>query len=65
MSRSDPQIQVTCNGNCGDIITVGMTPLARGAFDERNVNANLKRDGWISTGENDYCPTCASERELT
>lgn len=65
MSKSEPEITVTCNGYCGDATVVGLTALARGAYDERHVDAELKRRGWVSDGDKDYCGGCAEERGLT
>ena len=65
MSRSDPEITVECSGNCGDSIMVGLTALAQNSYDERHVDAQLKREGWVSSGNDDFCPSCAKDQELT
>ena len=59
--RSDPNILVTCD-ICEDATTeVGLTPLARAAYDERNVDNALRNNSWFldrDTGK-DICPDCA------
>ncbi len=65
MSKSEPQITVDCDGNCGESTMVGLTSLARASYDERHVDDDLKREGWVSEGDKDYCANCAEEREMT
>ena len=65
--RDDPKIYVTCD-LCEDYTTeVGLTPLARGSYDERHVDATLVSNGWVldNRTEQDICPDCAEGRELT
>ena len=59
--RDDPKIYVTCD-ICEDTITeVGLTSLAQGAYDERNVDKVLISNGWTldNETEQDICPDCA------
>lgn len=62
MSRSDAYIKVECD-KCHDEIEVELTSLARGGWDERRVDAALKREGWTTDGEKDYCEGCSEEVE--
>jgi hypothetical protein len=59
--RGDPQIEVHCD-KCNTYNEfVGLTALSRGSYDERNVDGELKRAGWICEGGEDVCPECAAE----
>ena len=59
--RSDPNILVTCD-ICENLDTeVGLTPLPRGAYDERYVDNALKAQGWALEDNNDICPNCQDE----
>lgn len=59
--RSDAYIRVICDG-CDDEVEVGLTALAGGGWDERNVDAHLKRFGWTTDGDEDYCDECSKQR---
>lgn len=70
--RSDPTITVTCDwclkaGSHGYMsaanIQVGMTPLARGSYDERNLEAAIVRERWAVQGGEDICEDCWTNRE--
>ena len=52
--RSDAYIRVTCD-KCGNEEEVELTALARNSYDERDVDAKLKRLGWCVTDAGDYC----------
>ncbi len=66
MSRTDPMITIDCDGDkCQDSITLGLTPLSRRSYDERNIGGQLRQDGWVCREERDYCRECASALELT
>lgn len=59
--RGDPIIRVECNGGCGTEEEFGMTPLARGSFDDRNLEADLRAARWTVVGEDEeYCEDCAA-----
>lgn len=63
--RSDAYIRVSCD-KCEDPDMdeeVELTALACGGYDERNVDASLKRNGWKKDGERDICPNCAEDGE--
>ena len=52
--RSEPSIVVECE-QCSATIEIGLTTTARG-YDERNVNADIKRQEWITEeDEFDFC----------
>jgi RNase P subunit RPR2 len=55
MSISDAYVVVTCD-KCGEHLTLNLTAIARGGWDERYVQAELKRDGWECDGERHICP---------
>ena len=60
--RSDPHIIVTCD-ECGSYEDeLGLTPLARGGYDERNVDNSLETLGWKLENGRDICPECIEER---
>ena len=54
--RGEPMIEVCCD-KCGAVEMMGMTALARGAYDERYLDQELERMGW-TTGAEDICPEC-------
>lgn len=58
--RSDAYVRVTCD-KCHDYEEeIHLTALAKpGAYDERNVESDLKREGWKVLGAMDICPNCA------
>lgn len=57
--RGEPMIEVCCD-KCGSVEMMGMTALARGAYDERYLDHELERMGW-KTGSEDICPECVSD----
>lgn len=61
MSRTDAFIFVACD-RCGQMVEVQCTALAGGAWDERNVDAELRRMGW-DTVDGDLCETCSERPE--
>lgn len=69
MTVLDPKSIVECDG-CSVLEEVDMTPLARGAFDERGLEGELKRHGWVMpegiegrTFCDESCRTDAEEAE--
>lgn len=56
--RTDPAITVICD-ECNDDMEVGLTALARGSYDERDVDAKLEREGWTKDGDRDLCSDCS------
>lgn len=65
--RSEPTIIVTCDwcmkAGEGTIIEVGLTALARGGYDERNLDAEIVRERWVVQGGEDICEYCWDNRE--
>ena len=59
--RSDAYITVTCD-KCGCEEQIQLTALARNAYDERNVDGELRRMGWTIDDGIDLCEDCARER---
>jgi hypothetical protein len=60
--RSDAYIRVTCDC-CGDEVEVGLEAIACNGWDERNVNAHLRRLEWTTGGDDkDYCDECSRLR---
>jgi hypothetical protein len=56
--RSQPCVLVSCD-LCRDYEEeVELTTLARGAFDERNVDSQLEQLGWTIEAGEDICPVC-------
>lgn len=58
----DPTILVICDGGNSDIcdleIQVRLTSLARGSYDERNIEADLEEAGWCIKDGKHLCPNC-------
>lgn len=54
--RSEPRITVTCD-NCGCHLEMGLTACAGSFYDERNIETELKANGWTVDGD-DLCKTC-------
>ena len=50
----DPQVEVTCD-NCGESIYIGLTPLAKNSYDERNVSSSLESFGWVIENDMHFC----------
>lgn len=62
--KSDVFVDVTCDV-CKDSEKVKLTSLAgRGCWDERNVDAELKRDGWSVDGDKHKCVSCVEDQAL-
>lgn len=55
----DPTITIICD-NCQTEIEMGLTAIARGGWDDRDINKSLEREGWPVFGsESHYCLDCA------
>lgn len=50
----DPKIYVDCD-YCGSGEELDMTPLARGAWDDRDLEDTLTKLGWIIQGDYTFC----------
>ncbi|OFW47574.1 MAG: hypothetical protein A2163_00700 [Actinobacteria bacterium RBG_13_35_12] len=59
--RTEPSIAIICD-SCKEELNMELTPLARGAYDERDIDQQLKRYGWVITDEEDICPECTRDR---
>lgn len=56
--RGEPELEITCDGDCCmDSFFVHLTSLGRG-YDECNVDAEIKANGWTVFEGKDYCPDC-------
>jgi hypothetical protein len=62
--RSDAYIRVWCNDECGEELEIQLCATARRGYDERYVEDELERLGWlvVCDGE-EYCPKCRGEHE--
>lgn len=60
--RLSPEVVVMCDG-CGYEDAFPLTALARGSYDERNLDGSLEREGWLVEDGRDYCPDCAEGME--
>lgn len=56
----DAFIYVDCD-NCGEVEHLGLTPLAGGGWDERDVVSELERMGWILPHGKDGDTFCQEE----
>lgn len=57
--KTDPIVPILCN-SCKDVIEAPLTPLAGNCFDERGVDAELRRSGWIVVDDDTHycCEDC-------
>ena len=60
--RSEPCITVECDVCRSSSVEVGLTTTAQG-YDERNVDDNLERWGWLLRDGEDICPDCKAKTE--
>jgi len=51
---NDPTIYVDCD-YCATGEEFNLTPLAKGAWDDRDLKKNLKKRGWIIDGDLTFC----------
>lgn len=58
--RGNPQVEVSCD-ECGAEEFVGLTSLARGGYDERNMDGVLEGKGWKIADGKDICPDCQED----
>ena len=62
--RSDASIKVTCDHpKCREEIEIQLTSIARGGYDERNVDRELKSNDWQVKDGQDLCPFHRDEDE--
>lgn len=62
MPIGEPMISVECD-KCGEASDpMGLTMLAGGGWDDRNVRPRLKREGWLVEGNSTICPECQEPR---
>lgn len=60
MSRTDAYIKVSCD-KCGQETEADLCALAGRGWDDRYVDAELRRDGWVIDKASDVCADCADE----
>jgi hypothetical protein len=58
--RSEPKQIVNCD-KCGDEIELDLCALAGGGWDDRYADAQLKRNGWRTMGDEDICDSCIDD----
>lgn len=57
---SDAYVTVSCD-KCHHSENYELTSLAGGGWDERNVEGELRRNGWRIDGYQHFCETCNEE----
>lgn len=60
----DPTVLVVCDGDsdvCDLEIQVRLTPIGRGGYDERDVEADLEDMGWCIEDDKHLCPFCTEQ----
>lgn len=62
--KDEPTQPVHCD-RCGVTDNFKMTSLARSSWDNRNLAAKMKRAGWVTNGEEDWCADCAEDAAIT
>jgi hypothetical protein len=56
MGLHDPTLAVTCDfPDCREEEIISLTACARGTYDERNVEGDLREMGWTIVGESCFC----------
>ena len=65
MSLAEPQVEVFCDGpdNCQASEMFGLTPIARGGYDERHLKHQIEALGWLVQGDSHYCVDCREQQE--
>jgi len=58
----DPIVIVTCD-KCKVTYEYGLTELAGGGWDDRNLEKDMRRDSWTSKNGEDLCYDCSREAE--
>lgn len=57
---SDPTVLVECDKCFSNNEEIGLTPLSRGNWDDRNVRQKIISFGWTMDGDDQtYCPDCS------
>ena len=55
----NPKVEVECDG-CGYFESFGLTPLAREAWDGRDLGRQMEAYGWKTVGDDEHlCEECA------
>lgn len=60
--KSEPVVIITCDG-CSEEIEASLTALADGSYDERGLDKQIERTGWISRGDEHLCSDCRADEE--
>lgn len=64
MTRSDAYITVSCDRDgCRESVEVQLTATAGRGYDERDVDAALRHEGWTQRDGDDLCAACSEEEE--
>lgn len=66
MGIGEPHIEVECD-KCNEVSDpMGLTMLAGGGWDDRNIKPRITREGWRIEGNETICPECvAAEAEAS
>jgi len=59
--KTDAFLTVTCD-RCGDSEDIQLTATAHG-WDDRYVNDELEKMGWITVDDQDFCPECQDKAD--
>lgn len=59
--KTDAFLTVTCD-RCGSSEDIQLTVTAHG-WDDRNVDEELQKLGWITVDDRDVCPECQDKPE--
>ena len=54
----EPRISVICDQCDEEYDDYGLTGLAGGGWDDRNIEPTLKREGWLVEDGRHICPEC-------
>jgi len=62
---SDPVVTMTCDGflTCRYEEEFGLTAIARGGYDDRDLRAESERAGWVWQQGKHICADCAAAQE--
>jgi hypothetical protein len=60
--QGEPIIPYMCDV-CEHETDFGLTALAGGGWDARNVKCEMERDGWLIEGDRHVCPDCREEQD--
>lgn len=59
----DPVVTIFCD-RCADEIVTGLTPLAGGVWDGRNISGVTKRQHWSIDGRETFCEECTKQNAI-